>query len=66
MPDVVTIVVSAIGAAGGTIGAVGGISGYVAWRQFKHRAPIEGQDAVHESFQRQIASAEKRGDKALG
>ena len=52
-----------MGGLGGLIGAAGGLSAFVAWRRFKHQHPIESQDAVFQSFERQIASAENRGDK---
>ena len=35
----------------------------VTWLLGRHKPPIESHDAVFQSFERQIASAEKRGDK---
>ena len=58
MPGWLTLLLPILGAI--VVGALGGIGGYAAWRQFRHRAPIESQEAIHASFQRQIASAEKR------
>jgi hypothetical protein len=58
MPGWLTLLLPILGAI--VVGALGGIGRYVAWRQFRHQAPIESQEAVHASFQRQIASAEKR------
>ena len=63
IPEWLQTLLAIVGGAGGLIGAVGGLSAHVAWRKFKHQQPIESQDAVFKSIERQIASAEKRGDK---
>jgi tetratricopeptide (TPR) repeat protein len=64
MPKWLAVALGIVGAVGGVVGALGGFGGYVAWSQFRHQQPIESHEAVQRSFERQIASAEKRGDGA--